>query len=70
MGWLFADDDGRRGEDDGPRPEDNGPRPEVDGPRPLGIWLFELNNIVKVKRGYRLFYLWAGIESPALFSHI
>ena len=58
MGWLFADDDGRRGEDNGPRPED-------DGHRPLGI--LELNNIVKVKRGYRLFYLWAGIESPALF---
>ena len=57
MGWLFADDDGRRGEDNGPRPED-------DGHRPLGI--LELNN----KRGYRLFYLCAGIESPALFSHI
>ena len=60
MGWLFGDKDGRCIEDDGPRPED-------DGPRPLGIWVFELNNIVKVKRGYRLFYLWAGIESPALF---
>ena len=35
MGWLFANDDGRRGEDDGPCPEDN-------GHRPLGIWLFEL----------------------------
>ena len=44
MGWLFGDDGGRRVEDDGPRPED-------DGPRPLGIWVFELNNIVKVKRG-------------------
>ena len=48
MGWLFGDDDGRRGEDDGPRPED-------DGPRPLGIRVFELNNIVKVRKGYRLF---------------
>ena len=61
MGWLFADDDGRCGGDNGPCPE---------GHRPLGIWILELNNIVKVKRGYRLFYFWAGIKSPALFSHI
>ena len=60
MGRLFGDDDGRRDEDDGPRPED-------DGPRPLGIWVFELNNIVKVRWGYRLFYLWAGMDSPDLF---
>ena len=44
MGWLFGDNDGRRGEDDGPRPED-------DGPRPLGMWLFEMNSIVEVEKG-------------------
>ena len=63
MGWLFSDDDGRGG-------GDNGPCPEYDGHRPLGIWILDLNNIVKVKRRYLHFYLWAGIESPALFSHI
>ena len=26
MGWLFTDDDSRRGEGDGPRPEDDGCR--------------------------------------------
>ena len=57
MGWLFGEDDSRRGEDDGPRPEDDGPRPEDDGPRPLGIQVFELSNIGKVRKGYRLFYL-------------
>ena len=57
MGWLFVDDDGPRPEDDGLRPEDNGPRPEDDGPRPLGIRVFELSDIVRVRNGYRLFYL-------------
>ena len=43
MGWLFGGDDGRRGEDD--------------GPRPLGIRIFELNDIGKIRKGFRLFYL-------------
>ena len=50
MGGLIIDDDGRRGEEDGPRPED-------DGPCPLGIRVFKLSDIGKVRKGYRLFYV-------------